>query len=354
MSGDVFSIAGRRIGPEEPAYLIAEMSANHNQDMGRALEIIHAAAESGADAIKLQTYTADTITIDHDGEGFVIGKGSLWEKRKLYDLYSEAHTPWDWQPRLKEEADKLGLHLFSSPFDATAVDFLEAMDVPAYKVASFEVVDIPLLEKIASTGKPVIMSTGMATLDEIDEAVAALRRGGAEGLALLQCTSAYPAPPESMNLRKIPALAERFGVAAGLSDHTLGTVVPVAAVALGACIVEKHFTLSRADGGPDGAFSLEPAEFKAMAEAVRIAGRALGRVTFEPTEKELGNRRLRRSLYIVRDVAAGESLSSENVRSIRPGLGLHTRHYAEVLGRRAARDLPKGTQLSLDDLEGDA
>ena len=268
-------INARRIGPGYPTYIVAEMSANHNQSFEQAIKIVEAAKQAGADAIKIQTYTPDTITIDCDNEYFRV-KGTLWDGRTLYDLYSEAYTPWDWQPKLLEIATTLGLDLFSSPFDATAVDFLEAMRVPVYKVASFENVDIPLLRTIARTGKPVIMSTGMATLAEIDEAVQTLRAAGTEQLALLKCTSAYPSLPEEMNLRTIPHLAEAFGLPVGLSDHTLGTAVPVAAVALGACIVEKHFTLSRAEAGPDSAFSLEPHEFKAMVEAVRTAEKAIG------------------------------------------------------------------------------
>ena len=268
-------INARRIGPGYPTYIVAEMSANHNQNFEQAIKIVEAAKEAGADAIKVQTYTPDTITIDCDNEYFRV-KGTLWDGRTLYDLYGEAYTPWDWQPKLKEIANGLGLDLFSSPFDATAVNFLEDMGVPVYKVASFENVDIPLLRKIAATGKPVIMSTGMATLAEIDEAVETLRVPAIEQLALLKCTSAYPSPPEEMNLRTIPHLAEAFGVPVGLSDHTLGVAVPVAAVAFGACIVEKHFALSRAVPGPDSAFSLEPHEFKAMVERSAHGGKGGG------------------------------------------------------------------------------
>ncbi|MHC4201978.1 MAG: pseudaminic acid synthase, partial [Planctomycetota bacterium] len=278
-------IGARRVGPGRPVYLVAEMSANHGRDFDRAVRIVRAAREAGADAVKLQTYTPDTMTIDSDSELFRIGKGTIWEGRRLYELYTEAMTPWDWQPKLKELADEIGIDLFSTPFDHAAVDFLEEMDVPVYKVASFEVVDIPLLRKIASTGKPVIMSTGMATLAEIDEAVRTLRDGGAGSLAILKCTSAYPAQPEEMNLRAIPYLAEAFDCVAGLSDHTLGIAVPVAAVALGACIVEKHFTLSRRDPGPDSAFSMEPAEFRSMVDAVRAVERALGEERYEVTER---------------------------------------------------------------------
>src|SRR6266700_4155566 len=262
-------IGRREVGAEHPAYIVAELSANHNQDFDQAIKIIHAAKEAGADAIKLQTYTADTITNRSDREEFRIGGGTLWDGRNLHELYGEAYTPWEWQPKLKQVAGDLGMDLFSSPFDATAVDFLEEMDVPAYKVASFELVDIPLIQKMASTGKPLIISTGMATVEEIDEAVVAARQAGAHEMALLKCTSAYPSPPEAMNLRTIPELAKRFGLLSGLSDHTTGIAVPVAAVALGASIIEKHLTLSRSIKGPDSAFSLEPEEFKTMVDTVR-------------------------------------------------------------------------------------
>ncbi len=272
-------ISDRQVGPGHPAFIIAELSANHNQDFDQAVTLIRAVKDAGADAVKLQTYTADTITIDSRKEYFQI-KGTIWEGRNLHDLYREAYTPWDWQPKLKAVADDLGLPLFSTPFDDTAVDFLEKMNVPAHKIASFEVVDLPLIRRIARTGKPIIMSTGMATLAEIDEAVSAIRAEGNHQLALLKCTSAYPSPPEDMNLKTIPHLAAAFGVPAGLSDHTLGIAVPVAAVALGACIIEKHVTLSRATPGPDSAFSLEPHEFKAMVEAVRAAEKAIGGVHY--------------------------------------------------------------------------
>ncbi len=344
-------INGRRIGPGYPTYIIAEMSANHNQDFDQAVRIIEAAKEAGADAIKLQTYTPDTLTIDCDNEYFRIGKGTLWQGRTLYDLYSEAYMPWDWQPRLKQIANELGLDIFSTPFDEIAVDFLEAMGVPAYKIASFENVDLLLLRKIAQTGKPIIISTGMATLFEIDEAVRTARDAGATQIALLKCTSAYPAPPEEMNLCTVPHLAEGFGVPVGLSDHTLGIAVPVAAVALGACIVEKHFTLSRDIPGPDSAFSLEPHEFKAMVEAIRVAEKALGEVHYDVTEQEAVSRIFRRSLFVVKDMKAGDRFTHENVRSIRPGYGLHTRYLDEVLDRRAARDVSKGTPLNWELLD---
>jgi len=338
-------IGNRQIGPGCPVYAVAEMSANHNQDFDQAVKILHAAKEAGADAVKLQTYTPDTMTIRSDKEYFRIGKGTLWEGKTLYQLYKEAYTPWEWQLKLKEIADEIGIDLFSTAFDPTAVDFLEEMGVPVHKVASFEIVDIPLIEKMASTGKPLIISTGMATLSEIEEAVQAARKAGTTEIALLKCTSAYPAPPEEMNLRTIPHLAEAFGVPVGLSDHTLGIAVPVAAVALGACIVEKHFTLSRDIPGPDSAFSLEPQEFKAMVEAIRVAEKALGKVSYEVGEREAASRVFRRSLFVVKDMKAGEVFTHENVRSIRPGYGLPPKFLKEVLGRRAACDIKAGTPL---------
>jgi pseudaminic acid synthase len=344
-------IGGRKIGTGYPTYIVAEMSANHGQDFDQATKIIQAAKEAGADAVKLQTYTPDTLTIDCNNEYFQI-KGTLWHGRTLYDLYGEAYTPWDWQPKLKEIAGQLGLDLFSTPFDETAVEFLETMNVPVYKVASFENVDLPLLRKIAQTGKPIIMSTGMATLAEIDEAVQTLQEAGGRQLALLKCTSAYPAPPEEMNLRTIPHLAEAFGVPVGLSDHTLGIAVPIAAVALGACIIEKHFTLSRATPGPDSAFSLEPHEFKAMVEAVHTAEKALGTVHYGVSDQEAKSCVFRRSLFVVKDVKAGEVFTAENVRSIRPGHGLHTRYLNEIMGRRATQDIQRGTPLNWRHIAG--
>lgn len=340
------TINGRMIGPGQPVYIIAEMSANHNQDFDQAVKIIHTAKESGADAVKLQTYTPDTITIDGDNEYFRIGKGTIWEGRTLYDLYQEAYTPWEWQPKLKVIADDLGLDLFSSPFDHTAVDFLEKMGVPAYKIASFELVDLPLIRRVAQTGKPIIMSTGMATLAEIDEAVHTAREAGTTQIALLKCTSAYPAPPEEMNLRTIPHLADAFQVPVGLSDHTLGIAVPTAAVALGACIIEKHFTLSRKIPGPDSAFSLEPQEFKEMVSAVRTAEKALGQIHYGVKEHEVMSRVFRRSLFVVQDMLAGERFTPEKVRSIRPGYGLHTRYLKTILGSYANQDIERGTPLT--------
>jgi N-acetylneuraminate synthase len=343
---DKFNISGKSIQPGSPCYIIAEMSANHGQNFEAALELVRAAKQAGADAIKLQTYTPDTITIDSRRPEFLIGKGTLWEGRNLYELYGEAYTPWEWQPKLKAEAEKLGMDCFSTPFDDTAVDFLEEMNVPAHKIASFELVDTELLKKVAATGKPVIMSTGMSTLSEIDEAVRTLREAGCTQLALLKCTSAYPSLPEDMNLRTIPHLAEAFHVPVGLSDHTLGIAVPVAAVALGACIIEKHLTLRRSDGGPDAAFSLEPTEFRAMVDAVRVAEKALGKVNYEMSEKEQASRVFRRSLFVVKDMQAGEEFTRENVRSIRPGHGLPVKELDRVLGRKVTANLERGTPLA--------
>ncbi len=344
MDDDSLQIAGRRIAPEEPPYMVAEMSANHGRDFQQAVEILRAAAQSGADAVKLQTYTPDGLTIDCDHPRFRI-EGTVWAGRTLYDLYAEAAMPWPWQPKLKRIADELGLALFSTPFDSAAVDFLEGMQVPAYKVASFELVDLPLLRRVAQTGKPVILSTGMATLAEIDEAVRTIREAGGRQLALLKCTSAYPATAEAMDLRTIPHLADAFGVPVGLSDHTLEPAVPVAAVALGACIIEKHLTLSRAQDGPYATFSLTPDEFKQTVDAVRIAHAALGSVRYGTTEQEAAARRLRRSLFAVCDIPAGQPLTAKNVRSIRPADGLHPRHLEQILGRTARVDISRGTPL---------
>jgi pseudaminic acid synthase len=341
----MFEINQRKIGFGQGVYIIAEMSANHNQEIDQAVELIRAAKAAGADAIKVQTYTPDTLTIRSDNEYFRKTSG-LWQGYTLYDLYSEAYMPWDWQPKLQTVANELGLDFFSSPFDDSAVDFLEELDMPAYKIASFELVDIPLIQRVARTGKPIIMSTGMGTLAEIDEAVQTIRAEGNNQLALLKCTSAYPAPPEEMNLRTIPHLAEAFGIPVGLSDHTLGTAVPIAAVALGACIIEKHFTISREVPGPDSAFSLEPHEFKEMVDAVRVAEKALGAVSYAVTEKEATSRTSRRSLFVVKDMNAGEVFTEENVRSIRPGYGLHTRYFDKVLAKKASQDIKKGTPLS--------
>jgi len=339
-------INGRRIGPGEPVYIIAEMSANHNQAFDQALKILKVAKEAGADAIKLQTYTPDTITIPCENEYFQIGKGTIWEGRNLYDLYREAYTPWEWQPKLKAIADDLGLDLFSTAFDSSAVDFLEDMGVLVHKVASFEIVDLPLIEAMARTGKSLMISTGMASLGEIKDAVRAALNAGAAQIVLLKCTSGYPALPEEMNLRTIPHLAQAIGVPVGLSDHTLGSAVPVAAVALGACIVEKHFTLSRELPGPDSAFSLEPHEFKEMVDAIRVAEKALGDVRYEVTGSEAASRAFRRSLFVVEDMEAGCVFTEKNIRSIRPSFGLPPKYLPDVLGRRATRAIKRGTPLS--------
>lgn len=340
------TIDGKTIGPGHPAYVIAELSGNHGQKIDNAKALVRAAADAGADAVKLQTYTPDTITIDCDEPPFRIDQGTIWDGRVLYELYKEAYTPWDWYDELAALAHGLGLACFSSPFDHTAVDFLEARDVPAYKVASFELVDVPLLKRIAETKKPIIVSTGMATIEEITEAVETIRATSNAPIALLKTNSGYPAAPSEMNLRAMPKLAETFDVPAGLSDHTLGTTVPVAAVALGACLIEKHLTLARADGGPDAAFSLEPAELKEMIEAVRTTEAALGVAKFGPSDREKASLPFRRSLFVVADVPAGATFTSENVRSIRPADGLHPRHYEEVLGKTATRAITRGTPLA--------
>ncbi len=337
-------IAGRTVGPGARPYLIAEMSGNHNQSLDRALEIVDAAADSGADAIKLQTYTADTMTLDLRTKDFVIDDpASLWHGRQLYELYEEAHTPWDWHEPIMAHAKTRGLHCFSTPFDFTAVDFLETLDVPAYKIASFENTDLPLIERVAATGKPLIISTGMASVAEIGEAVATAQRAGAHDIVLLKCTSTYPATPENSNLATIPNLAETFGCAVGLSDHTMGSGVAVASVALGACVIEKHFTLRRADGGVDSAFSMEPAEFRMLREETDRAWQAIGRIAYGGTSAEEGSRIFRRSLYIAEDVAAGTELTEKNLRAIRPGHGLPPKFLIDLLGKRVARPLKAGT-----------
>lgn len=342
------------IGPGHRPFVIAEMSGNHNRSLERALEIVDAAAATGAQAIKLQTYTADTMTLDLREGAFVISDPkSLWAGRSLHDLYDEAHTPWDWHPALMARAAEHGMVCFSTPFDATSVDFLEGLGVPAYKIASFENTDVALIRKVAATGKPMIVSTGMASLTDLDLMVSTAREAGCRDLVLLQCTSTYPATPENTNLRTIPHLREMFGCEVGLSDHTMGVGAAVAAVALGATVVEKHFTLSRADGGVDSAFSLEPAEMKMLVEETERARLALGRVVYGASEAETGSLQFRRSLYVVEDVAAGEALTERNVRAIRPGLGLAPRHLDLVLGRRVARPVRRGTPLSFDLILGE-
>lgn len=342
-------IAGRHICTGQPPFVIAEMSGNHNQSLDRALAIVDAAAASGAHALKLQTYTADTITLDVRGGDFEIADpSSLWSGKNLHDLYQQAHTPWDWHAPIMERARKHGMACFSSPFDETAVDFLEELDVPAYKIASFENNHLPLIAKAASTGKPLIISTGMASLGELERAVATARFAGCTELILLKCTSTYPATPANTNIRTIPHLRELFGCEVGLSDHTMGVGVAVAAVALGATVIEKHFTLSRAEGGVDSAFSLEPAEMAALVQESERAWQALGVVRYGPTEAETKSLVFRRSLYVCRDIKAGELLTEQNVRIVRPGSGLSPEHFATVLGMRVKRDVVRGSALTWD------
>lgn len=340
-------IDGRTIGPGHPPYIIAELSGNHNGEIERALAIIEAAKVAGADAIKLQTYTPDTMTIDHDGPDFLI-EGGPWAGRNLYDLYREAHTPWEWHEALFARGRELGITVFSTPFDLTAVEFLEGLGAPAFKIASFEAIDLALIERAASTGKPLIISTGMADLAEIGEATAAARRGGCEQLALLYCVSGYPTPAEEANLSTLGDLSDRFDAIVGLSDHSLGCAVAVAGVALGAALVEKHVTMRRADVGPDAAFSLEPEELKQLCEECRTAWSALGAVTYERKPSEKTSLVFRRSLYVVEDIEAGEPFSEQNVRGIRPGHGMPPKHLPEVLGRRAKTKIARGTPLSWD------
>lgn len=338
----------RVIDENSPAFIIAEMSANHMMDYDRAVEIIKAAKEAGADAIKLQTYTPDTITIDCDNKYFQITQGTIWDGTTLHKLYQTAYTPWEWQPELKKTAEKIGLICFSSPFDLTSVDFLEKMNVPAYKVASFEITDIPFIRKIAKLHKPIIISTGIARPDDIELALQTCIDEGNEDVILLKCTSAYPSPYEDINLRVIPDMAERYNVLTGLSDHTLGSTVSVASIPLGVRVIEKHLTLRRSDGGPDGAFSMEPEEFKEMVDNIRITEKALGRVTYELTYKQEKSREHSRSLFVIKDMKKGDVITTDNVRSIRPGFGMHTKHYEEILGKSVNRDIEKGTPMSFD------
>lgn len=339
-------IGTRSIGRAHRPYVIAEMSGNHNQSLDRALAIVDAAADSGADAIKLQTYTAATMTLDSAAHGFVIDDPkSLWAGRQLYDLYHEAHTPWDWHGAIFERATARGLHAFSTPFDETAVEFLETLGVPAYKIASFECTDLPLIRKVAATGKPMIISTGMASLAEIDETVRTARAAGAQDIVLLKCTSTYPATPENTNLNTIPVLRQAFGCEVGLSDHTMGCGAAIAAVALGATVVEKHFTLARADGGVDSTFSLEPAELALLRIETERAWAALGGVVFGGTAAEQKSLAYRRSLYVVKDMQPGEAFTAENVRAIRPGMGLAPKYLDTVIGMRTVKSIARGTPL---------
>ena len=345
------SIADNIISNDSKTYIIAEMSGNHNMDFDRAVRIVHAAKDAGADAIKLQTYTADTITLDCDDKCFQITQGTLWDGTTLYKLYKQAYTPWEWQPKLQSIAEDIGLDFFSSPFDFTSVDFLEEMNVPAYKIASFEITDIPLIRKVAALGKPVIISTGIATLADIELAIKTCRDVGNENVVLLKCCSAYPTPYEDINLRTMVNLGSTFDCIIGLSDHTMGDTVAVSSVALGAKVVEKHLTLNRADGGVDSAFSMEPMEFKEMVEHIRIAEKALGTVTYELTDKQKGEREHARSLFIAENMKAGDILNEDNMKSVRPGNGLHTKYYDELIGKRIARDVKMGTPLSWDLIE---
>jgi len=348
----MITIDGRELSDNSPVYIIAELSANHGGKIEIAKASIIAAKEAGADAVKIQTYTADTITLDCDNEYFQIKQGTLWDGKTLHDLYEEAYMPWEWQPELKAYADEIGITLFSSPFDKTAVDFLEKMDVPAYKIASFEITDTPLIEYVASKGKPIIISTGIATLADVEEAVAACKRAGNDQIVLLKCTSAYPAPLDEANLRTIPNLAETFSVIAGFSDHTLGITAPVAAVTLGAKVIEKHFILDRSVGGPDADFSLDLAQFTQMVQAVRDVEKMLGKVDYSISAKIEKSRQFARSLFIAEDIAKGEVITEKNVRSVRPGYGLHPRHLKKILGKKAALPLFKGTPLRWEMIEG--
>ncbi len=345
------TIAGRRIAIDQPPYIIAEMSANHNGHIENALKIIEAAKQAGADAVKLQTYRPDTITLNCDSEDFRI-HGGLWDGRTLYELYEQAHMPWEWHAPLFAHARKLGITIFSSPFDNTAVDLLEDLSAPAYKIASFEAVDLPLIKYVASTGKPMIISTGMADAEEIQEAIAAAREGGCKELSILHCVSGYPAPAEDYNLRTIPDLIARFGLVTGLSDHTLGNTTAITSVAMGASIIEKHFTLSRSGGGPDDSFSLEPSEMAELCKGVRTAWDALGQVDYSRKSSEQGNVKFRRSLYFIRTALAGEMLTVDMVRSVRPGFGLAPKHLESILGRRLRANIANGVAVTWDYFEG--
>ncbi|WP_313130860.1 pseudaminic acid synthase [Stutzerimonas nitrititolerans] len=345
MSNPSISIAGRRIGVDEPPYVIAELSANHNGKLETALRIIEEAKKAGADAIKLQTYTADTITLNSDAEEFQI-RGGLWDGKTLYQLYQEAHMPWEWHKPLFEHAHKLDITIFSSPFDNTAVDLLESLNAPAYKIASFEVVDLPLIKYVASTGKPMIISTGMADAEEIAEAIEAAHEGGCKELAVLHCVSGYPAPAEDYNLRTILDMAQRFGLVTGLSDHTLDNTTAITSVALGASIIEKHFTLDRRGGGPDDSFSLEPQELVELCRNSRVAWSALGRVDYGRKSSEQGNAKFRRSLYFVKDLKKGDLITADAIRSVRPGFGLAPKELDKIIGRRIRKDVCGNTPVT--------
>ena len=343
------NISGSLIGEKSQPFIVAEMSGNHNQSLNRALQIVEAAAQAGAHAIKLQTYTADTMTLDlYQGEFFIEDKASLWQGRSLYDLYKEAYTPWEWHEPIFERCRKLGLTVFSTPFDETAVDFLETLDVPCYKIASFENTDLPLIRKVAATGKPMIISTGMASVAELDETVRLARETGCKDLILLKCTSSYPASPEESNLLTIPHMQKLFNCPIGLSDHTMGIGAAIASVALGSCMIEKHFTLSRADGGVDSAFSMEPEEMRQLVIETERAWQALGQINYSPVEQESKSLKFRRSLYIAQDMAAGEVLTPDNLRIVRPGYGLEPKYYEVLLGKKINRAVKKGTPLNWD------
>jgi pseudaminic acid synthase len=344
------TIDGQKIGPDFPPYIIAELSANHNGDINRAFRIMEEAKKAGADAIKLQSYTHDTITMDCDSEDFQI-HGGLWDGQTLYDLYKGAHMPWEWHKPLFEKAKELGITIFSSPFDFTAVDLLEELNAAAYKIASFEVIDLPLIARVAKTGKPMIISTGMATQEEIAEAIQTARDNGCSELVVLQCVSGYPAPAEQYNLRTIPDIAQSFNVLSGLSDHTIDNATAIAAVALGACLIEKHVTLDRNGGGADDSFSLEPTELSQLCRDSKTAWSSLGKVNYERTEAEQGNVKFRRSLYVVENIESGDILTKNNVRSIRPGFGIAPKHYFDILGKKVKRDITKGTPLQFKLLE---
>jgi len=345
-------IGNRTIGGDNPCFIIAELSANHNGDLNVAIETIRAAKKAGADAIKLQTYTPDTLTIDCDNKHFKIEGGTLWDGKTLYELYGEAYTPWEWHKQLFEVAAEEGLICFSSPFDFTAVDFLEELNVPAYKIASFEIQDIPLIEYAASKGKPIIMSTGIAEEADIQLAVDACRRVGNNDIILLKCTSSYPAPLELANLKTIPDLKERFGVEVGFSDHTYGSLAPTVATTLGATVIEKHFILDKSIGGPDADFSLDVEEFTELVDKVRDTEKLLGKVSYEISEKVKNNRKFARSLFVVQDVKDGDIITKENIRSIRPGYGLHPKHYNEILGKKFINNIKKGEPLTLKMIYG--
>lgn len=344
------TIDGRKVGPDFPPYIIAELSANHNGDINRAFQIMEEAKKAGADAIKLQTYTHETITMDCDSEEFQI-HGGLWDGQTLYELYKGAHMPWEWHEPLFEKARELGITIFSSPFDYSAVKLLEELNAPAYKIASFEVIDLPLIKRVAQTGKPMIISTGMANEEEIAEAIKTAKDNGCQELVVLHCVSGYPAPAEQYNLRTIADIAERFDVLSGLSDHTIDNATAVTSVALGACLIEKHVTMDRNGGGADDSFSLEPPELKTLCQDTKTAWRALGDVNYQRTEAEKGNVKFRRSLYVVKNVAEGEMFTSENVRSIRPGFGLAPKHYEVILGKKAKQNIERGTPLTFDVIE---